>query len=151
MTTNHGNARRLLLVFLAVSAWVNASEVFRYFVIVMPRMHAFRADSAPMDAGIFLIWGGWDTLLVIFNLAITALALHRFRSGQQAILAGGSLSALLFPLLWIAVANMALAPWSLLIWTLPLAWIEMLVASAIAVRLARGTIDADPVAARSAT
>lgn len=130
-------SRRLTWVFLAVSAWVNASEVFRYFMIVMPRMHAFRADTAPMDWTIFTIWGAWDTLLVIFNLLITGFVIRASGRGTRAALLAGSTSALLFPLFWIAVANMALAPWSLLGWTLPLAWLEMVVASGIAVALWR--------------
>lgn len=130
--------RRMLLVFLAVSAWVNVSEVFRYFVIVIPRMRAFLPTlpgAAPMDWTIFMIWGAWDTLLVLFNLAITVLVIRAGERGLRAALLAGSISALLFVLFWIAIANMALAPWTIMLWTLPLAWIEMLIASRIAVAL----------------
>lgn len=39
---------------------------------------------------------------------------------------------LLFVLLWIAMVNMALAKPSLLLWTLPLSWVELVIACAIA-------------------
>ena len=38
---------------LAVSIWINVSEIFRYFVFVMPMV----PDVAPVNLSVFLIWG----------------------------------------------------------------------------------------------
>lgn len=53
------NLKQFLIVVLLVSIWVNASEVFRYFVIVMPETRQFLSmvpNIAPMDWGVFFVW-----------------------------------------------------------------------------------------------
>jgi hypothetical protein len=60
--------RAFVLTCLIVSLWINASEIFRYFLFVMPMTRetlAMVPDVAPMSLPVFLIWGLWDTLLLV--------------------------------------------------------------------------------------
>ena len=60
------NLKQFVVITLIVSIWVNISEVFRYFVFVMPSMRTYfagRVGIAEMDLSIFAIWGLWDTVL----------------------------------------------------------------------------------------
>lgn len=66
MTQPPFNRKQFIRIMLLTSIWVHASEVFRYFVLVMPRTRQFfehRMGIAEMNWGIFTIWGVWDTLL----------------------------------------------------------------------------------------
>ena len=118
----------LLLNFV----WINLSEVFRYFVFVRPMMQeALPAlpDVAPMSVPIFLIWGVWDTILVISVTLIAVLALDRLGSAPGNIFKVASgIWASIFVILWLGLYNMNLAPPEVLLVALPLAWFEMFVA-----------------------
>lgn len=121
---------------LIVSVWVNASEVFRYFLIVMPMTRSslpMVPDVAPMNLGVFLIWGIWDTILVAMAVLVYWLWSARFGSGFKSIVVSGTLSWLFFfVLFWVALMNMKLARLETLAIALPLAWLELVIASAIA-------------------
>jgi len=54
------NTKDFIVITIIVSLWVNASEVFRYFVLVRPEMHEYLSvvpNVADMNLGIFIIWG----------------------------------------------------------------------------------------------
>jgi hypothetical protein len=116
--------------------WVNLSEVFRYFAFVMPMMRdamAMVPDVAPMNFPTFMIWGVWDTLVVLAITLGSWLVFERFGySKRNALLAGTSIWAAIFVVLWLGLFNMNLAPVKIAVLALPLAWLEMVVAAFIA-------------------
>jgi hypothetical protein len=128
--------RAFLLTCLVVSLWVNASEVFRYFAFVMPMTRetlAMVPEVAPMNISVFLVWGLWDTLLVVMTVALYWLVAERFGAGWPSVIAAGTLGWLFFfVLFWLAMLNMNLTDTSIAAIALPLAWFELVVASAIA-------------------
>ena len=144
--------RGLLLALGANALWINASEVFRYFVFVMPMMReAFpMVDGvAPMSLSVFLIWGLWDTVLVVSATLIPWLILTRFGPTVRNALAAGSFTwATVFVILWLGLWNMNLATPAILAVALPLAWVEMVVAALIVRRFAAQN-DADVRPARA--
>lgn len=142
--------KNFVVVCAVVSLWVNASEIFRYFVIVIPdlRRTLFMVPNvAPMDVGVFSIWGVWDTLLVVLTVFAYWLCAGRFGETLRTAVAAGTFSWLLFfVLFWLAMMNMSLARPQLLLWTLPLSWLELVVASVLA-RLVFSRLDRAPSAA----
>jgi len=120
--------------------WINASEVFRYFAFVMPMMReAFPVlpDVAPMNLPVFLIWGVWDTVLILAATFLSWLMLERFGDTVRTAIAAGTLIwATVFVILWLGLYNMNLATVPVVLTALPLAWLEMVVA-AIIVRWSR--------------
>ncbi|MCI4643264.1 MAG: hypothetical protein MRY64_00595 [Hyphomonadaceae bacterium] len=127
---------RAFLITLAINAvWINVSEVFRYFVFVMGSMRRALPELegvAPMNFGVFLVWGVWDTILLIFVTGFVWLWLERFGYGvKQALVAATLFWAGVFGILWIGIYNMNLADLSVLATALPLAWLEMAVAGLI--------------------
>lgn len=138
MTTEAMNQAALSVpktLWLAVGInliWINLSEVFRYFAFVMPMMReAFPVlpDIAPMNIPVFLIWGVWDTILVIAVCIIAWLALDKFGTTVRvAVVAATGIWATIFVILWLGLLNMNLATPAILMVALPLAWLEMFVA-----------------------
>ena len=128
-----------LLITHIVSLWVNASEVFRYFVLVRPEMHQYLStvpNVADMNWGIFLIWGLWDTLLTALYVFLFWLCAQVFGNNIKSILISGFISwCFFFLLFWVGLANMNLSSWGYLLIVLPLALIETLVAAFIASKL----------------
>jgi hypothetical protein len=127
---------RPFLLALALNAiWINASEVFRYFVFVMPMMRAALPgvdNVAPMDVQVFLIWGAWDTILLVFATLVVTLWITVFGNGtKQAIAAGAIVWAGIFCIFWLAMLNMNLATPAIAATALSLAFIEMIVAALI--------------------
>ena len=118
----------LLLNFV----WINLSEVFRYFVFVRPMMQEALPtlpDVAPMSIPVFLIWGLWDTILVVSVTLIAVLALERLGGSPRTILTTATgIWASIFVILWLGLYNMNLATPGILLVALPLAWLEMFVA-----------------------
>ncbi|SDR10678.1 hypothetical protein [Pseudovibrio sp. Tun.PSC04-5.I4] len=112
--------------------WINLSEVFRYFAFVMPMMRdsfSVVSDVAPMNISVFLIWGIWDTILVLSVCGIAWMALEKFGTTQKSIIATATgIWATIFVILWLGLFNMNLATLSILYVALPLAWLEMYVA-----------------------
>lgn len=131
--------KQFFIVVLLVSLWVNASEVFRYFVIVMPETRQFLAmvpNIAPMDWGVFLVWGLWDTLLTACIVFLFWLVAQVYGNNGRSVLIAGVVSwAFFFVLFWLGMLNMSLTSLSLAVIALPLALLETLVASLIASQL----------------
>ncbi len=127
--------RAFILALMLNAVWINASEVFRYFVFVMPMMRDALPgvpDVAPMSVTVFLSWALWDTILLVSATAICWLILTR--AGNRigtAILAGTAVWATVFVILWLGLWNLNLATPGVIAVALPLAWIEMVVAALI--------------------
>jgi hypothetical protein len=130
-----GTPRAFVTALVLNTIWINLSEVFRYFAFVMPMMREALPgvpDVAPMNLPVFLIWGVWDTILVVAATGFAWLILERFgRSAQVAIAAGSAVWAAVFVVLWLGLWNMNLATTGILAVALPLAWVEMVVAALI--------------------
>ena len=139
LVTANFSPKKFVLVALVVSIWINLSEVFRYFVIVMPKTRKYLSmvpGVAPMDWGVFAIWGIWDTLLSALVVFVYWLVAQRFGNNLKSVVFAGTTSWLFFFLLfWVAMVNMALSSVALAAIALPLAWIEMVIASYIASKL----------------
>ncbi|MFS4579744.1 hypothetical protein [Phaeobacter sp. C3_T13_0] len=125
----------LAMAFLVNCLWINASEVFRYFTFVMPMMReAFPAlpDVAPMNVSIFLIWGVWDTIIVVTATLLPWTAMKVYGSSLlHAVVYGSAVWLAVFVILWLGLYNMNLATPQMLMVALPLAWLELIVASVI--------------------
>jgi membrane-associated protease RseP (regulator of RpoE activity) len=130
------NARGWIGAFFFSTLWINASEVFRYFEIVMPEVRrelTVVPNVAPMSWVIFSIWALWDTILTVVLVLMTWLIrLHVSSRWRVAVVAGSMAWLAFFVLFWLAMVNMNLASTSLALTALPLAWLEMVVAAAIA-------------------
>tara|TARA_R110000787_G_scaffold15088_28_gene46539 strand:+ start:949 stop:1383 length:435 start_codon:yes stop_codon:yes gene_type:complete len=133
------NIKQFAIVVLLVSIWVNASEVFRYFLIVMPETRQFLSmvpDIAPMNWSVFLIWGVWDTVLTASIVFMFWLVAQVFgNNGRSVVVAGLASWIFFFVLFWVGLYNMSLSSLSLAAVALPLALLETIVASFIASRL----------------
>ncbi len=128
-----------IVITIVTSLWVNASEVFRYFVLVRPEMHEYLSvvpNVADMNWGIFAIWGLWDTLLTALYVFLFWLCAQTFGNNLKSVVISGFMSwCFFFVLFWVGMANMNLSSWSYLFIVLPLALIETLVAAFIASKL----------------
>ncbi len=125
--------------FLALAinfVWINASEIFRYFLFVMPLMRDFLAmvpDVAPMNMIVFLSWGVWDLILVFTSTTIFWMCYLLWTPTQKVVLLASTLIWLtVFIIFWLGLWNMNLTSIKVLTIALPLAWIEMFVAALIA-------------------
>ena len=128
-----GSQRLIWSALVANFLWINASEVFRYFALIMPMMReAFPqiSDVAPMNFTVFMIWGFWDTILVLAATLLSWLIIERFGNTiAVAISAGTAIWLTVFVILWLGLFNMNLATASIVGVALPLAWFEMVVAA----------------------
>ena len=124
--------KQFFVFTLIVSIWVNLSEVFRYFVILMPATRQFLKmvpDVAPMNWAVFSVWGVWDTILTASLVFMYWLMTQTFGNTTRSILlTGTAFWSFLFLLFWIGMCNMGLAEPKLALIALPLAWFEMVVA-----------------------
>jgi hypothetical protein len=131
-------SRAIWATFLITTAWINLSEVLRYFLVVRPAMQkdlAMVPNVVPMDTGIFLIWGIWDTILTCMLMWFVWLCSRQFQSSlTTVVLAGVSMWISFFLLFWLGMVNMNLASISLAAIALPWALAEMLIAAWIAHR-----------------
>lgn len=132
--------KQFLLIVLVTSIWINASEIFRYFVFVMPRTKAYWKEAqhsvAEVDVIIFSIWGLWDTLLTIVLVFVVWLNGQVFGKSLQATISSATLVwAAIFVIFWVASANMGLSSWNILFVALPLSWFEMVIGGLISTRL----------------
>lgn len=123
--------RSFWIVFLVLMFWINASEIFRYFVFVLPMMReAFEVvgDVAPVNLAVFVSWMFWDTVLICATLGFVWIYLDRFGDGwRNAVTAGTLIWASVFGLLWLGLINMNLATINIAAIALPLAWLEMVI------------------------
>ncbi|MGF1475829.1 MAG: hypothetical protein ACFB6S_09725 [Geminicoccaceae bacterium] len=137
MTHDRSPIRTILLTFIIVSLWVNASEVFRYFLFVMPMIRSQLSivpDVAPMNLPVFLIWGIWGSILVVGLITVTWLWCERFGySWAQAVLAGTAVWLFVFVIFWLGLWNMNLTESNTPLVALPLAWVEMVVGALLTV------------------
>lgn len=136
--TSHATSnpkRSLGLALLLNFLWINASEVFRYFAFVMPLMRSSLPqiqDVAPMNLPVFMVWGVWDTVLVLAATGLSWVLLERFGPTiRNATYAGSAIWATVFIILWLGLWNMNLATTQVVLTALPLAWLEMLIAALI--------------------
>jgi hypothetical protein len=133
---------------IASFLWINASEVFRYFVFVLPmtrRAMTDVVDAAPMNLPVFLVWGAWDGLLFACASLLMWLYFERFGGGGRGVLGAGTLAwAAVFVLFWVATWNMNMTQAAIPLTALPMAWLETMVAAAI---LERGWRRSAPAAA----
>ena len=115
--------------------WINASEVFRYFAFVMPMMREalpMVPGVAPMSLPVFMIWGVWDTILVLTATLLPWMAMRVFgASTLRAVLYGTGVWMAVFVILWLGLYNMNLATVVVLAVALPMAWVEMVVAALV--------------------
>lgn len=137
MRNSEFNIKQFAMVVLLSSIWINASEVFRYFVFVRPAVKDFWSDTsrlvADMNPGIFGIWGLWDTLLTAILVMAVWLTRKSFKGKKQVILFSSTFIWLaVFLIFWVASANMNLSSWYILLIALPLSWLEMLIGAWIA-------------------
>ena len=140
----HGSARRLppfATALIVNFVWINASEIFRYFAFVMPMMReAFPMvpNIAPMNFPVFMIWGVWDTILVLTATLLPWAAMKVFgASAFRAVLYGTGVWMSVFVILWLGLYNMNMATTAVLAIALPLAWVEMVVAALVCLTLVR--------------
>ena len=115
--------------------WINASEVFRYFAFVMPMMReAFPMvpDVAPMNLPVFMIWGVWDTILILTATLLPWMAMKVFgASAFRAVCYGTGVWMSVFVILWLGLYNMNMATFGIIAIALPMAWVEMVIAALI--------------------
>jgi len=133
------NLKSFVIIVLITSIWVNASEVFRYFVLVMPRVKEYSIGLetvADMNWTIFGIWGIWDTILTAMTVFLFWLYSQRFGNNNRSILISAILGWIFFFVLyWVGAANMGYSDWSIQWITLPLSLIELIIANFIASKL----------------
>ena len=93
----------LFLTFMTNFIWINLSEVFRYFVFIMPMMREalpLVPDVAPMNFSVFMTWGVWDTILVAAATFIPWLVFAAFGGTvRNAIFAGTGVWLAIFGIL----------------------------------------------------
>lgn len=131
--------KNFITITLLTSIWIHISEVFRYFVLVIPRVKSYWNELdrvADMNWMIFGIWGLWDTVLTAMVVFFFWLYSRVFQNNTRAIFASATFSWMFFFVLyWVGVANMGYSDWSILLITLPLSLVELIVASLIAAKL----------------
>lgn len=128
--------KHFIIVVLITSIWVNISEVFRYFVLVIPRVKNYwnhLEEVANMNWLIFGIWGVWDTILTAMTVVLFWLYAERFGNNLKSAFYSAVLAWIFFFVLyWMGVANMGYSDWSILWLTLPLSLFELVIANIIA-------------------
>ncbi len=132
MTNDPAHRKALATAFWLNFAWINLSEVARYFLVVRPMLHeAFPGQSeiAAMSPGIFALWAIWDLILILAATGFYWLWLEKFGDDlRQIAMASMGFTVSVFGLIWLGVANMGLAPYTLIAAALPLAWLEQAIA-----------------------
>ena len=89
-------------------------------------------DVAPMNLPVFMIWGVWDTILVLTATLLSWMAMKVFEvSALLAVLCGTGVWMAIFVILWLGLYNMNMATVGVLAIALPMAWVEMVVAALI--------------------
>ncbi|OUS24272.1 hypothetical protein A9Q99_25415 [Gammaproteobacteria bacterium 45_16_T64] len=135
-TTSTFSIGQFVIITLITSVWVQASEVFRYLVIVRPEMQSYLSavpEVASFTLPIFLIWGVWGTLLTGLMVFVFWLCAQSFGNNRQAVVISALVSwCFFFLLFWIGMANMQLSSWEFIVWVLPFALMETTVATFIA-------------------
>ena len=127
--------RSFFLVLALNTLWINVSEVFRYFVFVMPMMRehlSALSQVAPMNLGIFGMWAVWDTILILAVTGGLWISLLQFGvTKRNVFIAASCIWASIFGIFWLAMLNMKLANLEILAVALPLSWVELYLAGLI--------------------
>lgn len=130
------NLKRFVVVTLITSIWINISEIWRYFALVIPRVKTYwnhQKGIASMDFTIFSIWGVWMIILSFTTVFVFWLYSKVFGNTVKSVFVSATLVWLLFfVLFWVGAANMGYSDWSILKITLPLSWIELIIACGLA-------------------
>lgn len=128
-----------IFVALITSIWIHVGEIFRAMVVAFPLMKQFFGDRiaiGSMSIGNAIVWGIWDTLLAGILVFMLWLCMEVFDSNHKAILISATVSSLAtIGVFWIAMVNTGLGEWSTAFTIFPIAWIEMLIGSYIALKL----------------
>jgi hypothetical protein len=128
-------SRSFLKILFLNFVWQNISEIFRYFVFVMPMMRATFPqipDIAPMNLKAFAIWSAWGIILLISQNIFTWMYLERFgNTVRNSLIIGTIIWLSIFGLFWIALYNLNLATLTILGYALSFSWIEMIISALI--------------------
>ncbi len=139
MTPKAFRFKHFIIITFITSIWINISEVFRYFIFVMPRVKLFfdnKLGIVDMDFTIFAIWGFWDTILTGILVFVFWLYSEVFGNSNRSVLISSTIVWIaIFVVFWIAIANMGMSSWHILWITLPLSWLEMIVGTWITSKL----------------
>ncbi len=115
--------------------WINASEIWRYLVIVRPMLQRDFPDQpgiAPFTLGVFASWSVWDTILILAATATYWIYLDwAGRTVRNALLASTAFTITTFGLIWFGVYNMGFVKAHYMTAAVPLAWIEQAIAALI--------------------
>jgi hypothetical protein len=129
------SSRQFWIAFAINTIWINASEIWRYLVIVKPMLHDTfpgRTDIAPFTLPVFGLWSIWDTWLVFAATGFFWLYLNWAGNNiRQSLIAATVFTLTVFGLLWFGVANMGVLPMHFFWTAMPLAWVEQAVAALI--------------------
>jgi len=127
--------RAFWVALLINAVWINASEVFRYFALIMPLLRQTYPEIenvAPMSFSVFAMWAIWDTILLLAVTGFVWLFLERFGATVRNALLGATLVWLaIFGILWLGLFNMNMATVTILAIALPLSWIELTIAGLV--------------------
>jgi hypothetical protein len=134
-STKDGMNRHMWIALAINFLWINASEIWRYLVIVKPMLHKAypgRADIAPFDLPTFASWSVWDSWLILAATGFYWLYLNWAGRGiRQALTAATFLTVTVFGLIWLGVVNMGFVPAQFIWVAVPLAWIEQAIAALV--------------------
>ena len=85
-----------IIITLITSIWVNISELIRYFAYVRPEMIEYFPSIQNMgeiwNFQILLVWGFFDTLLVVLYVFLFWLSAQVFGNNRKSILISGFMS-----------------------------------------------------------
>lgn len=126
--------------------FMNASEVFRYFAFIMPMIREHLSvipNVAPMDFGVFAVWGIWDTILIVSVTGFVWMFFDRYgESWKKAVTAGTLIWCAIFVILWLGLYNMNLATGKIVLVALSLSWVELVIAAFIILLVRRKAVQA---------
>ena len=127
--------KEVMRTCLAVNTWVGISQLFRYFVIVVPMMRAAFPnveDIVPITWPVVIAWGVWVTIYLAWFVSIIWIFFERFGTTVNIALIAGSMATIpVYGLFWLALYLMSLTTPMIILIALPLAWIELLIAAMI--------------------
>ncbi len=132
--------RQFLWITLLCSVWIHISETFRYLVLLLPKLRDHLSPLGdqipPMNLGVFLIWGIWDTLLTAVTVYTYWLLSQKFGATLRiAVKAGVYVWLGFFVLFWLGMWNMGLATAAIAGMALPLSLVELVVCGLLAQQL----------------
>lgn len=127
------NSRKFWTSFLYNMIWVNISGLPRYFLVVTPLLLAAFPDTdgiAPVSLSILASWGIWTFIFVYASTATYWMYFDRNGASIQNLLVISFMFTLVtIGLVWLAIANMGLAPLHLLFYAFPLGLVEQIISA----------------------